>query len=194
MSRQPEQADEQQQQDGHPAVAREEVDERADDGAVDEDQRLARPVGHGPETRGEGGDLAFELGRARGGAALRLGDQQGRQRCRPGRAPPSSGRRPSRRRTRRRRARRRPRRGRRCDSRAGRSRRSRPAGSHRSPRCGKASRAMSCVAEEKATTSANTTIHHRSVRGSQNAMASRPPAMPALRQQHPGAAPAQPAR
>jgi len=37
---------------------------------------------------------------------------------------------------------------------------------------------MSCVAEEKATTSANTTIHHRSVRGSQNAMASRPPAIP----------------
>ena len=38
---------------------------------------------------------------------------------------------------------------------------------------------MSCVAEEKATSSANTTIHQRSVRGSQNAMPSRPPAMPA---------------
>ena len=37
---------------------------------------------------------------------------------------------------------------------------------------------MSWVAEEKATTTANAASHHRSVRGSQNAMASRPSPMP----------------
>ena len=37
---------------------------------------------------------------------------------------------------------------------------------------------MSWVAEEKATTTANTASHHRSARGSQNDMASRPSPMP----------------
>ena len=61
-----------------PAIAHEEIDERADDRAVDPDQRVAQPRRQAAMAAGEGGDLALALGRAGGDALLRLGDQQRR--------------------------------------------------------------------------------------------------------------------
>ena len=70
------QADEGEQGESVQAIAHEEIDERADDGAVQEDQRLAQPVRQRAETGGEIRNLALALGGPAGDAGLRLGDDQ----------------------------------------------------------------------------------------------------------------------